>query len=52
LIRKISHVGIAVSNLDAAVKLYSEVLGLKVSGIETIEEQKVKQTPRGLLESS
>ncbi len=42
MIRKINHVGIAVSNLDAAVKLYSEVLGLKVSGIETIEEQKVK----------
>jgi lactoylglutathione lyase/methylmalonyl-CoA/ethylmalonyl-CoA epimerase len=42
MFKKISHIGIAVSNMDEAVKLYSEVLGLRVSGIETVEEQRVK----------
>ncbi|WXG47089.1 MAG: methylmalonyl-CoA epimerase [Candidatus Atabeyarchaeum deiterrae] len=42
MFRKISHIGIAVRNMDEALKLYSETLGLKVSGIETVEEQKVK----------
>lgn len=39
---KIDHIGIAVANLDEAVKLYTEVLGLEVHGTETVEEQKVK----------
>jgi len=39
---KIDHIGIAVNNIEEAVKLYTEVLGLKVSGMETLEEQKVK----------
>jgi len=39
---KIDHIGIAVANLDEAIKLYTEVLGLKVHGTETVEEQKVK----------
>jgi methylmalonyl-CoA epimerase len=42
LFKKISHIGIAVGNMNDAIKLYSDVLGLKVTGIETIEEQKVK----------
>lgn len=42
MFKKISHIGIAVSNMDEAIKLYSEVLGLKVTGLETVEEQKVK----------
>jgi methylmalonyl-CoA epimerase len=42
LFKKISHIGIAVSNMNDAIKLYSEILGLKVTGLETIEEQKVK----------
>jgi methylmalonyl-CoA epimerase len=42
LFKKISHIGIAVSNMDEAIKLYSGILGLKVTGIETIQEQKVK----------
>lgn len=39
---KIDHIGIAVANLDEALKLYTEVLGLTVHGTETVEEQKVK----------
>lgn len=42
LFKKISHIGIAVSNMNEAMKLYSETLGLKVTGVETVEEQKVK----------
>lgn len=42
MFKKISHIGIAVNNMNEAIKLYSEVLGLKVTGLETIEDQKVK----------
>ncbi|HOF95050.1 MAG TPA: methylmalonyl-CoA epimerase [Clostridia bacterium] len=38
---KIDHIGIAVSNLDEAIKVY-EALGLNCTGIETVEEQKVR----------
>lgn len=41
-IKKVDHIGIAVNNLDEVVKLYENVLGLKVHGIETSEEQKVR----------
>ena len=41
-ITKVNHIGIAVSSLDEALKLYTEVLGLKLKDIEVIEEQKVK----------
>ena len=41
-IGKIDHIGIAVKDLDEALKLYTEVLGLKVDAVETLEEQKVK----------
>jgi methylmalonyl-CoA/ethylmalonyl-CoA epimerase len=42
MIGKIDHIGIAVKNLDEALKLYTDVLGLQVDAIETVEEQKVK----------
>lgn len=42
MISKIDHIGIAVSNLDEARRLYEEVFGLEVSGTEVVEEQKVK----------
>lgn len=41
MIRKIDHVGIAVKNLDEAIKLW-EKLGLKVAEIEEVPEQKVR----------
>jgi len=41
MIQNISHIGIAVKSIDEATKFY-EKLGLKVSGIETVESQKVK----------
>lgn len=42
MIGKIEHIGIAVKSIDEAVKLYTEVLGLKVTVTETVAEQKVK----------
>jgi methylmalonyl-CoA epimerase len=40
-ILRIDHVGIAVKNLEEAKKLY-EAMGLKVTDIEEVAEQKVK----------
>jgi len=42
MITKVNHIGIAVSSLDEAVKLYTDVLGLKVKDIEIVQEQKVR----------
>ena len=42
MVIKIDHIGIAVNSIEEAVKLYTEVLGLEVSGMETVEEQKVR----------
>ncbi len=42
MITKIDHIGIAVNSIKDTVKLYSDVFGLKVENIETVEEQKVK----------
>jgi len=42
LVGKIDHIGIAVSNLDEAVKLYRDVLGLELHGTEVVPEQKVR----------
>jgi lactoylglutathione lyase/methylmalonyl-CoA/ethylmalonyl-CoA epimerase len=42
MVVRIDHIGIAVNSIEEAVKLYTEVLGLEVSGMETVEEQKVR----------
>jgi len=42
MVVKIDHIGIAVNSIEEAVKLYTDVLGLAVSGMETVEEQKVR----------
>lgn len=39
---KVDHIGIAVSNLDEAIKVYTEVLGLELAGTEVVEAQKVR----------
>ena len=43
-VTRIDHVGIAVKDLEAAKKFYTEILGLKDSSEETVDEQKVKVT--------
>jgi len=42
LVKKIDHIGIAVKNLEESLKFYENVLGLKATGTEVVEEQKVK----------
>jgi len=41
-INKVNHIGIAVNNIDEALKLYTEVLGLKLTNVEVVEDQKAK----------
>lgn len=41
MIRKIDHLGIAVTDLDEAIEIYKKI-GLEFVGTETVEEQKVK----------
>lgn len=55
----IEHIGIAVKNMDEAIKFYEEVLGLKCYAVEEVADQKVKtaffqigQTKIELLEST
>jgi methylmalonyl-CoA/ethylmalonyl-CoA epimerase len=42
MVKKLDHVGIAVKDLQATLKFYEDTLGLKSSGIEVVEEQKVR----------
>lgn len=39
---KISHIGIAVTEIDAALPFYRDVLGMTYEGSEVVAEQKVK----------
>ena len=47
MIRKLDHIGIAVSNLDEALKLYRDTLGLKVEHMEDFEGMKIAFIPIG-----
>lgn len=58
-ITHIEHIGIAVKNLDEAIKHYENILGLKCYAVEEVTDQKVKtaffiigQTKIELLEST
>lgn len=58
-ISHIEHIGIAVNNLDDAIKYYEDALGLECYSIEEVVDQKVKtaffmvgQTKIELLEST
>lgn len=42
MIEKIDHIGIAVRSIEKTNELLSNILGLKVTGEEIVEEQKVK----------
>lgn len=42
MIEKIDHIGIAVKSIENTSELLSNILGLKVTGEEIVEEQKVK----------
>src|SRR4030042_6169908 len=51
-IKRISHLGIAVKDLDAGKKLYGSNLGLALKGDEVVESQKVKVSFIGVGESN
>lgn len=40
--KQIEHIGIAVKNLKKSVNFYTELLGLKLIGYETVESEKVR----------
>ncbi len=40
--QKINHIGIAVHDIEAAARFYTEHLGLELGGIEEVPDQKVK----------
>lgn len=42
MVTKLDHIGIAVANLDESLKFYTDLLGMKLEGTETVEEQKVR----------
>lgn len=42
MITKINHIGIAVNSVEDTVKLYTDVLGLKLKTVITVEDQKVR----------
>lgn len=42
MIKKIDHIGIAVKNLEQQKTFYIEILGLTCSGVDVVEEQKVR----------
>lgn len=42
MLRRIDHIGVAVEDLDAALELYAEVLGMPVVHRETVAEQGVE----------
>jgi methylmalonyl-CoA/ethylmalonyl-CoA epimerase len=48
---RIDHIGVAVADLDEAVSLYSERLGMEVQHRETVEQQGVEAVLLGVGES-
>jgi methylmalonyl-CoA epimerase len=42
MFKKIDHLGVAVEDLEAAVLLFRDTLGLEYAGEETVAQQKVK----------
>jgi lactoylglutathione lyase/methylmalonyl-CoA/ethylmalonyl-CoA epimerase len=42
MIEKLDHIGIAVSNIEEALKFYESALGLKCTHIEEVADQRVK----------
>jgi len=42
IIEKVDHIGMVVRDLDQAIRVYSEALGLELKGVETSEEFNVR----------
>lgn len=52
MFKKIDHLGIAVENIQEAIRLYKDILGLEYRGEEEVAEQKVRTAFFPLGESS
>ena len=42
MVRKVNHIAVAVPDVEAAARFYTEQLGLELTGIETVASNKVK----------
>ena len=42
MIKRIEHIGIAVKSIDEALKLYTDVLGLKAEDVEVLADRNLK----------
>ncbi len=42
MVDKIDHIGIAVKNIEEAINLFRDKIGLPLKGVEVVEDQKVK----------
>lgn len=42
MVKKIDHIGIAVRDLKEAMRFYKEILGIKATEIEEVQDQKVR----------
>ncbi len=42
MVKKISHIGIAVESLEEQIPYYRDLLGMKFAGTELVEDQKLK----------
>ena len=41
-LKNIDHIGIAVTDIEAALDFWTKTLGIELHGVETVEEQKTK----------
>jgi methylmalonyl-CoA/ethylmalonyl-CoA epimerase len=42
VVKKVDHIGVAVSNLEEAISFYTGILDLELEGIEVVADQKVR----------
>ncbi|MCD7033244.1 methylmalonyl-CoA epimerase [Metabacillus sp. GX 13764] len=42
MVEKVDHLGVAVRSIENSLPFYTEVLGMKLLGMETVESQQVK----------
>ncbi len=42
MVKKIDHIAIAVRDIDEAARFYTDILGLDLSGVEVVVEQKTR----------
>ncbi len=42
MVKKVDHIGVAVSNLEEAISFYTGILDLELEGIEVVADQKVR----------